>query len=58
MLKMFYESVVVRAPLDVVGEELDPLTTVSEKEMLSREHSILDNFSHPLQNMLVSPNSA
>lgn len=37
---------------DVVGLELESLTTVSERRMLSKMHLILGNSSHPLHNRL------
>ncbi|XP_059802691.1 40S ribosomal protein S24 isoform X1 [Hypanus sabinus] len=43
----------IRKASDVVGVELDSLTVVSEKRMLSKLHAILDNVSHPLHNVLV-----
>ncbi|KAK0139729.1 hypothetical protein N1851_023362 [Merluccius polli] len=39
---------VIRKASHVVGEELDSLTAVSERRMLSRIRSILDNSLHPL----------
>ena len=42
----------IRRAGDVVGEELDTLTTVAERRMLSRFQSILDNVSHPLYDTL------
>ena len=38
----------IRRAGDVVGEELDTLTTVAERRMLSKLQSILDNVTHPL----------
>jgi len=38
---------------DVVGLEFDSLEVVSERRMLSKLSSILDNDSHPLNNVLV-----
>jgi len=43
---------------DVVGEQLDTLTTVAERRMLSRFQSILDNYSHPLHETLVQQTSS
>ena len=45
-------SKLIRRASDVVGEELDTLTTVAERRMLSRLQSILDNVSHPLYDTL------
>ncbi|XP_062868152.1 phospholipid-transporting ATPase IC [Trichomycterus rosablanca] len=42
----------IRKASDVVGVELDSLTTVSERRMLSKLKSIMDNTSHPLYNTL------
>ena len=47
-------SKLIRRAGDVVGEELDTLTTVAERRMLSRLQSILDNVSHPLYDTLPS----
>ena len=38
----------IRRAGDVVGEELDTLTTVAEWRMLSKLQSILDDVTHPL----------
>ena len=38
----------IRRAGNVVGEELDTLTTVAERRMLSKLQSILDNVTHPL----------
>ncbi|XP_062913008.1 uncharacterized protein LOC134350989 isoform X1 [Mobula hypostoma] len=42
----------IRKASDVVGMELDSLTVVSEKRMLSKLYAILVNVSHPLHNVL------
>ena len=42
----------IRRGGDVVGEELNTLTTVAERRMLSKLQSILDNVTHPLYNTL------
>ena len=42
----------------VVGEELDSLTVVSERRMLSKILTILDFPSHPLHKVLVSYKSS
>ena len=47
----------IRRAGDVVGEELDTLTTVAERRMLSRLQSILDNVSHPLYDTLAQQRS-
>ena len=44
----------IQTASDAVGVELDSLRTVSERRMLPKVHSILDNSSHPLHNTLVS----
>ena len=50
-------SKLIRRAGDVVGEELDTLTTVAERRMLSRLQSILDNVSHPLYDTLAQQKS-
>ena len=50
-------SKLIRRAGDVVGEELDTLTTVAERRMLSRLQSILDNVSHPLYDTLAQQRS-
>ena len=40
-----------------MGEELDTLTTVAERRMLSRLQSILDNVTHPLYDTLAQQRS-
>ena len=47
----------IRRAGDVVGEELDTLTTVAERRMLSRLQSILDNVAHPLYDTLAQQRS-
>ncbi len=42
----------IRKAAAVVGVELDSLTVVSERRMLSKLLAILDNTSHPLHNVL------
>ena len=42
----------IRRASNVMGEELDTLTTVAERRMLSRLQSILDNVTHPLYDTL------
>ena len=41
----------------IVGVELDFLTVVSERRMLSEVHVILENGSHPLHDVVVSHRS-
>ena len=43
----------IRKASDVVGVELDTLTAVPERRMLSKVRAILQNGSHPLHNALV-----
>ena len=43
---------------DVVGEELDTLTTVADRRMLSRLRTIMDNASHPLFSTLAQRRSS
>ena len=47
----------IRKARDVVGMELGSLTAVSERRMLSKLHSIMDNVSHPLHDVLVKKRS-
>ena len=42
----------IRRAIDVVGEELDTLTTVAERRMQSRLQSNLDNVTHTLYDTL------
>ena len=48
----------IRNAGDVLGEELDTLTTGTERKMLSMLQSILDNVSHPHYNTLAQQRSA
>ncbi|XP_049911756.1 uncharacterized protein LOC126397200 [Epinephelus moara] len=47
----------IRKASDVVGVELDPLTAVSDRRMLSKVRAILQHGSHPLHNALVEQRS-
>ena len=47
----------IRRARDVVGLELGSLTTVTERRMLSKLHSIMDNVSHPLHDVVVQKRS-
>ncbi len=47
----------IRRAGSVLGMELDPVHIVSERRMLSKFYSILDNSSHPLHNVLVDQRS-
>ena len=47
----------IRKASNVVGMELDSLRVVSERQMLSKIKTMLDNTSHPLHDMLVSHRS-
>ena len=47
----------VRKASNVVGVELDSLTVVSERRMLSKLCGILDNVSHPLHDVLIKHRS-
>ena len=47
----------IRRASDVMGEELDTLTTVAERRMLSKLQSILDNVTHPLYDTLAQQRS-
>ena len=48
----------IRRAGELVGEELDSLTTMAEKRMLSRLQAILDNVSHPLYDTLAQQRSS
>uniref|UniRef100_A0AAX7SJH0 Reverse transcriptase domain-containing protein n=1 Tax=Astatotilapia calliptera TaxID=8154 RepID=A0AAX7SJH0_ASTCA len=48
----------IRKASNVVGMELDSLKVVSERRMLSKIKTMLDNTSHPLHDMLVSHRSS
>ena len=43
----------IRKASDIVGMECDSLTVVSERRMLSKLRTIMDNISHPLHDVLV-----
>ena len=47
----------IRKAGDVVGAELDTLTAVSDRKMLSKVWMILQHGSHPLHNALVKQRS-
>ena len=47
----------IRKVSDVVGEELDSLTAVSDRRMLSKVQAILQHVSHLLHNALVQQSS-
>ncbi|KAL0151264.1 hypothetical protein M9458_053455 [Cirrhinus mrigala] len=47
-------NIIIRKAGHVVGEELDSLTEVSERRMLSKIKTILDFTSHPLHTVLTS----
>ena len=67
MLRMFYQSVVARSwgsrlraadeGWGVPGVQLDSLVVVSERRILGKLHSILDNNTHPLHQGLTSSRS-
>ena len=48
----------IRKASDVVGVELDTLTAVSDRRMLSKLRAILQYGSHPLHNALVKQRSS
>ena len=47
----------IRKASEIIAEEIDSLTAVSERRMLSRIRSILDNSLHPLHDVLTSHRS-
>ena len=51
-------SRIIRETGSVLGVQLDSLVMVSERRMLGKLHSILDNNTHPLHQVLTSTRSA